>query len=147
MDVGIRLGGELLGATLYECPPGNRVWPYHLHHANEEMLLVLEGTPTLRTPEGERLLERGEVVLFRRGAEGAHQLLNHSDSPARFLMISTMIAPDVCEFPDSGKVGIWAGAAPGAAQPPSFHAFFRGDREVRYWEGTRERLTRRRAFG
>jgi uncharacterized cupin superfamily protein len=43
MDVGIRLGGELLGATMYECPPGNRVWPYHLHHANEEMLLVLEG--------------------------------------------------------------------------------------------------------
>jgi hypothetical protein len=45
VDVGIRLGGELLGATLYECPPGNRVWPYHLHYANEEMLLVVEGTP------------------------------------------------------------------------------------------------------
>jgi uncharacterized cupin superfamily protein len=134
-DVGIRLGGELLGATLYECPPGNRVWPYHLHHANEEMLLVLEGTPTLRTPEGERPLERGEVVLFRRGAEGAHQLLNPSDGPARFLIISTMIAPEVCAYPDSDKVGIWAGAAPGAAQPPSFHAFFRGDQEVDYWEG------------
>jgi uncharacterized cupin superfamily protein len=62
MDVGIRLGGELLDATLYECPPGNHVWPHHLHHANEEMLLVLEGTPTVRTPHGECPLERGEVV-------------------------------------------------------------------------------------
>jgi uncharacterized cupin superfamily protein len=108
---------------------------YHLHHANEEMLLVAEGTPTLRTPEGERPLGRGEVVLFRRGAEGAHQVLNRSDSPARFLMISTMIAPEVCEYPDSGKVGIWAGAAAGAAQPPSFHAFFRSDQQVDYWDG------------
>jgi uncharacterized cupin superfamily protein len=135
MDVGIRLGGELLGATLYECPPGNRVWPYHLHYANEEMLLVLEGTPTLRTPEGERPLERGEVALFRRGPEGAHQLLNRSDGPARFLIVSTMVEPEVCEYPDSGKVGIWAGAAPGAAQPPSFHAFFRSEQEVDYWDG------------
>jgi uncharacterized cupin superfamily protein len=135
MDVGIRLGGELLGATLYECPPGNRVWPYHLHYANEEMLLVLEGTPTLRTPEGERPLERGEVALFRRRAEGAHQLLNRSDGPARLLMISTMVEPEVCEYPDSGKVGIWAGAAPGAAQPPSIHAFLRSEQEVDYWDG------------
>jgi uncharacterized cupin superfamily protein len=97
------------------------------------MLLVVEGTPTLRTPEGEHLLERGEVVLFRRGAEGAQQLLNRSDNPARFLIVSTMVAPEVCEYPDSGKVGIWAGAAPGAARPPSFHAFYRGDQEVDYW--------------
>ena len=135
IDVGIRLEGELLGATLHECPPDNRVWPYHLHHANEEMLLVLEGTPTLRTPEGERMLERGEVVIFRRGGKGAHQLLNRSDSPARFLIISTMVAPEVCEYPDSGKVGIWAGAAPGAAHPPSFHLFVPSDQEVDYWEG------------
>ena len=99
------------------------------------MLLVWEGTPTLRTPEGEHPLERGKVVLFRRGAEGAHQLLNRSDGAVRFLMISTMVAPDVCEFLDSGKVGIWAGAAPGAAQPPSLHAFYRADQEVDYWEG------------
>lgn len=135
VDVGIRLEGERLGATLYDCPPGNRVWPYHLHHANEEMLLVFEGTPTLRTPEGERMLERGEVVVFRRGAEGAHQLLNRSDNPVRFLIISTMVAPEVCEYPDSGKVGIWAGAAPGAAQEPSFHVYLRGDQAVDYWEG------------
>jgi uncharacterized cupin superfamily protein len=135
VDVGIRLGSELLGTTLYECPTGNSAWPYHLHHANEEMVLVLEGTPTLRTPEGERTLERGEVVIFRRGAEGAHRLLNHSESPTRFLIISTMVTPEVCEYPDSGKVGLWAGAAPGAAQPPSLHVFLRGDQEINYWDG------------
>jgi hypothetical protein len=50
-------------------------------------------------------------------------------------MISTMVEPEVCEYPDSGKVGIWAGAAPGAAQPPSFHAFLRSEQEVDYWDG------------
>jgi uncharacterized cupin superfamily protein len=122
VDVGIRLGSELLGATLYECPTGNSAWPYHLHHANEEMVLV-EGTPTLRTPEGERTLERGEVVIFRCGAEGAHQLLNHSESPTRFLIISTMVTPEVCEYPERqgrslGRGSPWRSPAAFASRFP-----------------------------
>src|SRR6185503_5533722 len=60
--VGEHIGGELIGAGLYEAEPGNKVWPYHTHHANEEWLLVVRGQPTLRTPEGERQLDEGDVV-------------------------------------------------------------------------------------
>ena len=71
--VGEHIGGELIGAGLYEAEPGNKVWPYHTHHANEEWLLVVRGQPTLRTPEGERQLNEGDVVCFPRGKAGAHR--------------------------------------------------------------------------
>ena len=68
--VGARVGAELIGGSMYELEPGDRLWPYHTHHANEEWLLVVRGTPTLRTPEGEQELSEGDVVCFRRGKDG-----------------------------------------------------------------------------
>jgi uncharacterized cupin superfamily protein len=103
--VGHRVGGELIGASLYELEPGDRLWPYHTHHANEEWLIVVHGQPTLRTPEGERAMREGDVVCFPRGREGAHQVLNGTDRAIRVLMLSTLIAPDIVEYLDSGKVG------------------------------------------
>jgi len=90
---------------MYELEPGDRLWPYHTHHANEEWLVVLRGEPTLRTPEGTQALREGDVVCFRRGEEGAHQVSNRTGSPIRVLMLSTLIKPDVVEYLDSGKVG------------------------------------------
>jgi uncharacterized cupin superfamily protein len=103
--VGSRIGAELLGGSLYELEPGNRLWPYHTHHANEEWLVVVRGRPTLRTPEGERQLEEGDVVCFPRGKDGLHQVRNATDVPIRVLMLSSTFAPDIVEYPDSGKVG------------------------------------------
>ena len=102
--VGAAAGGEKLGATLYEVDPGGRVSPLHIHHANEEMLFVVSGRPTLRTADGERELELGEVVAFPSGRRGVHQVLNRSDEPARVLIVSTMRYPEVVEHPDSNKV-------------------------------------------
>ena len=65
----------------------------------------MRGSPTLRTPEGERELRECDVVCFRRGREGAHQMRNDTDAPIRVLMLSTLIAPDLVEYLDSGKVG------------------------------------------
>jgi uncharacterized cupin superfamily protein len=90
---------------MYELEPGDRLWPYHTHHANEEWLIVLRGRPTLRTHEGEHELTEGDVVAFARGREGLHQVRNDTDAPIRVLMLSTMIRPDLVEYPDSGKVG------------------------------------------
>jgi uncharacterized cupin superfamily protein len=104
--VGARIGAELIGGSMSELEPGDRLWPYHTHHANEEWLLVVRGTPTLRTSEGERELSEGDVACFRRGKEGAHQLSNGTGSPIRVLMLSTLIAPDVIEYLDSGKIGV-----------------------------------------
>ncbi len=103
--VGHRLGAELIGGSLYELEPGDRLWPYHLHHSNEEWLLVVRGRPTLRSPEGEQELREGDVVCFPRGAAGAHQVSNRTDSPIRVLMLSTLLLPEIVEYPDSGKVG------------------------------------------
>jgi len=102
--VGAAAGAEKLGATLYELDPGGRVSPLHIHHANEELLIVLSGRPTLRTAEGERELTPGDVITFPAGRRGAHQVLNRSDEAARVLIASTMIYPEVVEHPDSGKV-------------------------------------------
>ena len=103
--VGAHVDAELIGGSMYELEPGSRLWPYHTHDANEEWLVVLRGTPTLRTSEGEQELREGDVVCFRRGKDGFHQVRNATDAPIRVLMLSTLLAPDLVEYPDSGKVG------------------------------------------
>ena len=86
--VGAHIGAELIGGSMYELEPGNRLWPYHTHHANEEWMIVLRGEPTLRTHEGEQTLREGDVVAFPRGKEGFHQVRNETDTPIRVLMLS-----------------------------------------------------------
>ena len=103
--VGAHIDAELIGGSMYELAAGDRLWPYHTHHANEEWMIVLRGRPTLRTAEGENELGEGDVVCFRRGKDGLHQVRNDTDAPIRVLMLSTLIAPDLVEYPDSGKVG------------------------------------------
>ena len=103
--IGHRLGAELLGGSLYELAPGDRLFPYHVHHANEEWIVVVRGEPTLRTLDGEQLLRAGDVAVFRRGAEGAHQVANRTDAPVRVLMLSSLVMPEIVEYLDSGKVG------------------------------------------
>jgi len=92
-----------LGATVYELDPDDFV-VYHFHHAWEELLVVLRGRPTLRTPDGERQLEDGESVYFPLGAGGAHGLKNETDDPVRILMASTLSSPEVCEYPDLHQI-------------------------------------------
>ncbi len=131
--IGRRLGGELLGATMFEVEPGWRGL-YHLHHGNEELLLVVEGAPTLRTPEGERELRPGDVALFRRGAEGAHGISNRSQAPARFVVFSSMFQPDVTEIPDEDVVGVIAGAVPTAGRDAPLELFLPRDAAIDYFE-------------
>src|SRR5687767_7721080 len=85
------LGTELLGASLYELPPGEATFPLHWHWANEELLIVVAGDVALRTSDGQRELSAGDVVAFSRGPAGAHQLRNTSDDVARVLIVSTML--------------------------------------------------------
>jgi uncharacterized cupin superfamily protein len=115
------LGGELIGGSLYELDPGEQLWPYHWHRGNEEWLIVVAGTPTLRTPECERELRPGDVAGFAEGEAGAHTLYNRGDVPARVAFFSTL-RPGSTVYPDSGKV-----AAAG-------HVFRFAD-EVDYWDG------------
>ena len=132
--LGAQAGGERLGASLYEIPPGQATFPYHAHFGNEEMLIVLAGRPSLRTPAGWRELETGELVACRVGPEGAHQLMNRTEEPARVLVLSEMNAPEVSVYPDSGKV--LAGTRPPGAPETADDVFeaFRLEDAADYWE-------------
>jgi uncharacterized cupin superfamily protein len=114
--VGRQAGARELGASVFEVPPGGSTFPLHAHYANEEILVVLSGRPTLRGIDAERELEPGELVCFRTGREGAHRLDNRTAEPVRVLIVSTMIGPDVVEHVDSQKVYARS-YAPGADPP------------------------------
>ena len=103
------LGAEKLGATVFEMAPGEQSTPYHFQYAEEEWLLVLEGEPSLRTPDGVQRLKKGDMVAFRCGPDGAHCMHNETSGPVRILMISTREDVEVAVFPDSGKVFASAG--------------------------------------
>jgi uncharacterized cupin superfamily protein len=133
--LGRQAGAEALGASLYEVPPGQATFPYHSHTANEELLIVLSGRPTLRNPDGTRELSEGEVVSFPVGPRGAHQLVNRSQETVRFVVVSEMNAPEVSLYPDTGRIGAMT-RAPGAPDDPDeVFGFFRMDDQTDYWEG------------
>ena len=125
--IGRQAGAAKLGASLWELPPGEAAYPYHFHLGEEELLFVLAGTPTLRDPEGERHVEEGDVLSFLPGEGGAHQLINRSDGPVRFLAISTSSAPDIVIYPDSNKVG--------CSDRRGYRELFVRTTAVDYWEG------------
>jgi uncharacterized cupin superfamily protein len=105
--------GRTLGMSLIELLPGQRQCPYHFHHGNEELVLVLRGTPTLRTPDGERELRPGDAVHFPPGPAGAHQMMNRTDEPARYVVADAKVSPEIVEYPDSGKLAAMSrGEAP-----------------------------------
>ena len=133
IETDVEIGAEGLGASVYELDPGDSVCPYHYENTEEEWLLVLTGTPTLRDPEGEHELAPGDVVSFLEGPDGAHKVTNRSDSVVRILMLSTIpetrIAGSsdpisITVYPDSDKVGVW---------PPGKR--FRLSEGVDYWDG------------
>jgi uncharacterized cupin superfamily protein len=106
---GSQLGAEQTGTTVYELPPGQALCPYHYEYGEEEWLLVLSGTPSVRDPEGTHELAPDDVVFFPRGSDGAHQIRNDGDETARVLMWSTVVYPTATVYPDSDKIGIWTG--------------------------------------
>ena len=118
--VGPAIGSEQMGASIYELADGQRVHPYHFHHGLEEWLLVVAGSPLLRTPGGERVLRAGDVVCFPVGQSGAHEVTG----PGTVLLVAENRTPDAIEYPDSGKVGFY---------PPG--KVFRSADAVDLWDG------------
>jgi uncharacterized cupin superfamily protein len=135
--LGRQAGGEKLGASLFELSPGASSFPLHVHHANEELIVVLAGRPTLRTIDAERELSPGEVVACPSGRRGAHRIDNRSDEPIRFLIVSTMIAPEVNEYPDSGKIGARTFPPGGDGPEEALDVLARPDPDLKYLDGER----------
>ena len=94
--------------SIYEIPPGKSAYPMHYHLQDEETFFVLSGTGILRTPEGEREVKAGELIFFPAGPEGAHRLINASESEKLVYIDFDVIHDlDVAVYPDSGKIGVW----------------------------------------
>lgn len=130
------IGGGKLGCSVYKVPPGKKAWPYHSHHANEELYLILEGAGIYRYGNEEYQIRAGDIMVAPPGGtDQAHQILNNSEANLRYIAVSTMESPDIMEYPDSEKFGVFAGAAPGGdASSRTFSHFGRTEDAVGYWE-------------
>jgi len=105
--LGPLIGASALGGTVYELPSGQSICPYHYEYGAEEWAIVLTGRPTLRHPDGEEILEAGDVVCFPEGPAGAHKLTNTTTETVRVLLLSDKRTPNVAVYPDSDKIGVW----------------------------------------
>jgi uncharacterized cupin superfamily protein len=129
--VGFQGGAVKTGLSYWEVDPGEAAYPYHAHLTEEEIIVVTEGTPSLRTPDGWRELEEGEVVVFPVGERGAHQIVNRTDQTIRFLAFSNSGQTEVVIQLDAGKVGAFERSPDGGGMKLWFHE---GD-AVEYFEG------------
>jgi uncharacterized cupin superfamily protein len=132
---GVRLAqgtaARKLGASYDVLAPGKRGCPYHLHHAQEELFVILEGNGTLRVAGEMLAIKAGDVVFVPPGPEYPHQIINTSDVELKYLSISTMETPEICEYPDSGKY-----LAEGSLQSSTpFGVIDRRSARLDYWDG------------
>ena len=134
-QLGEQTDGEQLGCSLYELPAEHESWPYHYHTANEEAMYVLAGTGTLRLADETYPLTEGDYVSFPANEAGGHKVVNDSETPLRYLMVSTMNEPDVTVYPDSDKLGVFVDAPPGGRDERSLHGYYPIDDDVDYWDG------------
>jgi uncharacterized cupin superfamily protein len=108
--IGARLGAKALGYSYDVVPPGKRSCPFHSHRGEEEMFFIVRGTGLLRYGAETRPLRAGDVICCPTGGpETAHQIVNDSDSELAYLSVSTNLPVEVCEYPDSGKIGAFGG--------------------------------------
>ena len=128
LRIGPLVGASALGMTVYELAEGQSICPYHYEYPEEEWLIVLEGTPTLRDPDGEHELVEGDLVCFLSGPEGAHKVTNRAAGRALVAMLSTRAKTAAAVYPDSDKIGVFAGDG-------EVRLLFPKDAAVDYWHG------------
>ena len=134
--VGGELGSRKLGFNVTVIPPGKRAFPYHAHRANEEMFFILDGEGSVRIDGETHKIRKGDFISLPPGRDSAHQIVNDSVAPLRYLAVSTMELPEVVEYPDSGKISISAGTHGGRpATAETIRHFTRVSDGVDYWDG------------
>jgi uncharacterized cupin superfamily protein len=134
--VGTRIGARLLGYNITAVPPGKRAFPLHNHHANEEMFYILQGTGELRVGGERYSLRAGDFIASPPGGpDTAHQIINTGSEELRYLAVSTMITPDVAEYPDSGKVALVSRQPAAGGELRVVRQIGRPDSSIDYWDG------------
>ena len=131
------VGARQLGAGYHVVPPGKRAWPFHNHHINEEIFIILAGEGVIRLGERELPIRAGDVIGAPPGGrEAAHQIINTSAHELRYLCVSTMTKSEIVEYPDSNKLAAYVGKAPGG-DDDALSFYFRGrlGAPAEYWDG------------
>jgi uncharacterized cupin superfamily protein len=129
------IGARKLGYNLTELPPGKSQCPFHSHRAEEEMFLILEGEGELRYGDQRYPIRKHDVIACPTGGpETAHQIINTGATTMRYLSLSNLAEVEICEYPDSKKVGTYADP-PGA---PALRGMFRAASEVDYYDGEKK---------
>ena len=125
--IGPLLGAKDLGYSYDVVPPGKRSCPFHSHRGEEEMFFILRGNGTLRFGDESRKIRAGDMICCPTGGpETAHQIINDSSADLAYLSVSTMMPAEICEYPDSKKIGAFGGA---------LRHLTRANDNVDYWTG------------
>jgi uncharacterized cupin superfamily protein len=134
--VGARIGAQKLGYNVTVVAPGKRGYPLHNHHANEEMFFILQGSGELRVGEERYSLRAGDFIAHPPGGpETAHQIINTGSEEMRYLAVSTMIVPEVVEYPDSGKVACISRQTAADGSQRLVRQIGRPGTSLDYWDG------------
>lgn len=122
-----RLGLSTLGINVTRVAPGKAAYPFHSHRCNDELFYILSGRGELRLGDARHPVQPGDVIGCPIGGpETAHQLVNTGHEPLHYLSIASNLDPEICEYPDSQKVGVWVG---------KFSYLTRSHQPVDYWDG------------
>jgi uncharacterized cupin superfamily protein len=125
------IGARKLGYNLTELPPGSAQCPFHSHRAEEEMFLILEGEGELRYGEQRYRIQKHDVIACPTGGPAtAHQIINTGSAPMRYLALSNLAEVEICEYPDSRKLGVFAGGA----DTPRLRKLVRSESDVDYYD-------------
>lgn len=134
--IGPRIGAKQLGYNITAVPPGKRAFPLHNHHANEEMFYILQGSGELRMGDERWSIRQGDFIASPAGgAESAHQIINTGSDELRYLAVSTMLTPEVVEYPDSGKVALLSRQIAADGTPRRVVNIGRPESSIDYWDG------------
>ena len=133
--VSTQIGARQLGYGVVRLQPGKRAWPYHSHHAIEEMFYVVSGTGTLRHAGKDYPIRAGDFICSPADPEQPHQIINSSDEELVYIALSNDMTTDVMLYPDSGKYGVWHGNSHDFNAPGNFKVFARKETAVDYWDG------------
>ena len=129
--LGRATGAKGIGCSLYEVPPGKTAFPNHYHCANEEAIYILSGTGTIRLGDARVAVRAGDWIAMPIGPDHAHQMINDGKEPLIYLCVSTAHKCEVVLYPDSGKLGLWAGPSP---MTPWIRTIKRNDESLDYWD-------------
>ncbi len=130
-----QIGAQKLGYRITTLLPGKTAWPFHHHHVNEEMFFILEGEGTVRHGDQKYAIKKGDFIsAVPGGSNVGHQIINTSEHNLVYLCVSTMEDPDICEYPDSKKLAVFVGSAPGGDKAArALSGCWAKDDEIDYW--------------